>query len=63
MERKGRIARWIMDLQEFEFTVKHRSETLVLGHRLYEVGWPVPFITTFISSVLPPGPHALLGGQ
>ena len=25
MEPKGRIARWIMDLQEFEFTVKHRS--------------------------------------
>ena len=25
MEPKGRIARWIMDLQEFEFTIKHRS--------------------------------------
>ena len=24
MEPKGRIARWIMDLQEFDFTVKHR---------------------------------------
>ena len=25
MGPKGRIARWIMDLQEFDFTVKHRS--------------------------------------
>jgi len=25
MEPKGRIARWIMGLQEFEFTIKHRS--------------------------------------
>eukprot|EP00794_Sanderia_malayensis_P015652 gene15652-biopygen13346 len=24
MEPKGRVARWIMDLQEFQFTVKHR---------------------------------------
>ena len=26
-----------------------------------EVGWPVPFIATFISPVLPPGTHLLLG--
>ena len=25
LEPKGRIARWIMDLQEFSFTVKHRA--------------------------------------
>ena len=25
------------------------------------VGWPVPFLTAFISLVLPPGTHLLLG--
>ena len=25
MEPKGRIARWLMDLQEFDFEVKHRA--------------------------------------
>ena len=29
----------------------------------YEIGWPVPFLTTFISSVLPPGTHLLLGEE
>ena len=28
-----------------------------------EVGWPVPFLAAFISSVLPPGAHLLLGEQ
>ena len=28
-----------------------------------EVGWPVPFIAAFISPVLPPGTHLLLGEQ
>ena len=39
------------------------ERTLVLGHRLFEVGWPVPFLAAFISPVFPPGPHLLLGGQ
>ena len=38
-------------------------ETLVLSHQFCEVGWPVPFLTTFISPVFPPGTHLLLGGQ
>ena len=29
----------------------------------YEVGRPVPFLAAFISPVLPPGTHSLLGGQ
>ena len=29
----------------------------------FEVGWPVPFLATFISPVFPLGPHSLLGGQ
>ena len=28
-----------------------------------EVGWPVPFLAAFISPVLPPGAHLLLGEQ
>ena len=28
-----------------------------------EIGWPVPFLATFISPVLPPGTHSLLGEQ
>ena len=28
-----------------------------------EVGWPVPFPAAFISPVLPPGTHLLLGEQ
>ena len=28
-----------------------------------EVGWPVPFLAIFISPVLPPGTHLLLGEQ
>ena len=28
-----------------------------------EVGWPVPFLGTLISPVLPPGTHLLLGEQ
>ena len=28
-----------------------------------EVGWPVPFLAAFISPVLPPGTHLLLGEQ
>ena len=28
-----------------------------------EVGWPVPFLAAFISLVLPPGAHLLLGEQ
>ena len=39
------------------------ERTLVLSHRLFEVGWPVPFLAAFISPVFPPGPHSLLGGQ
>ena len=38
-------------------------ETLVLSHRLCEVGWPAPFLAAFISPVFPPGTHLLLGGQ
>ena len=38
-------------------------ETLVLSHRLCEVGWPVPYLAAFISPVFPPGTHLLLGGQ
>ena len=39
------------------------ERTLVLSHRLFEVGWPVPFLAAFISPVFPPGPHWLRGGQ
>ena len=39
------------------------EKTLVLGHRLCEVGWPVTFLAAFISPMFPPGPHSLLGGQ
>ena len=39
------------------------ERTLVLSHRPFEVGWPVPFLAAFISPVFPPGPHSLLGGQ
>ena len=39
------------------------ERTLILGHRLFEVGWPVPFLAAFVAPVLPPGPHSLLGGQ
>ena len=39
------------------------ERTLVLSHRLFEVGWPVPFLAAFISPVFPSGPHSLLGGQ
>ena len=28
---------------------------------VYEVGWPFPFLAAFISPVLPPGTHLLLG--
>ena len=28
-----------------------------------EVGWSAPFLTAFISPVLPPGTHLLLGEQ
>ena len=28
-----------------------------------EVGWPVPFLAAYISPVLPPGTHLLLGEQ
>ena len=28
-----------------------------------EVGWPFPFLAAFISSVLPPSTHLLLGEQ
>ena len=30
---------------------------------VYEVGWPAPFLAAFISPVLPPGAHLLLGEQ
>ena len=36
---------------------------LVLGHRICEVRWPVPFLAAFISRVFTPGPHSLLSGQ
>ena len=39
------------------------ERTLVLGHGLFEEGWPVPFLAASISSVFPPGLHTLLGGQ
>ena len=39
------------------------ERTLVLSHRLCEVGWPVPFLAAFISPVFPSGTHLLLGGQ
>ena len=39
------------------------AKTLVLGHRICEVGWPVPFLAAFISPGSRPGPHSLLGGQ
>ena len=39
------------------------ERTLVLSHRLFELGWPVPFLAAFTSPVFPPGPHLLLGGQ
>ena len=38
-------------------------EKLVLSHRIFEVGWSVPFLIAFISPVFPPSPHLLLGGQ
>ena len=33
------------------------------GPSAFEVGWPVPFLATFISPVLPPGAHSLLDRQ
>ena len=33
------------------------------GPSACEVGWPVPFLAAFISPVLPPGTHLLLGEQ
>ena len=33
------------------------------GPSACEVGWPVPFFAAFISPVLPPGTHLLLGEQ
>ena len=38
------------------------ERTVVLGHRLCDVGWSVPFLATVILPVSPPGPHSLLGG-
>ena len=38
------------------------ERTLALSYRLCEVGWPVPFLTAFISPVFPPGPYSLLDG-
>ena len=32
------------------------ERTLVLGHRLCEAGWPVPFLAAFILPVFPPVP-------
>ena len=39
------------------------ERTDILGHRLCEVGWPVPFLAVFISPLFPLGPHSLLGEQ
>ena len=39
------------------------ERTLVLSDRLFEAGWPVPFLAAFISPVFPPGTHLLLGGS
>ena len=39
------------------------ERTLVLGHWLCKVGWPVPFLAALISTKFPPGPNLLLGGQ
>ena len=33
------------------------------GSSAFEVGWPAPFLAAFISPVLPPGTHLLLGEQ
>ena len=43
--------------------VQLSERTLVLGYWICEVGWPVPFLTAFISPVFSPGPYSLLGGQ
>ena len=39
------------------------SEDAYPGPLACEVKWPVPFLATFISLVLPPGTHSLLGEQ
>ena len=39
------------------------EKTLVLGHRHFEVGWPVPFLAAFAFPVFPPGLHSLFGDQ
>ena len=37
-----------------------RKETRVLGHWIGGVGWPVPFLADFISTVSSLDPHSLL---
>ena len=33
------------------------------GPSAFEIGWPVSSIATFVSPLLPPGTHSLLGEQ
>ena len=42
--------------------VRVREDTYP-GPSAFEVEWPVPFLAAFISPVLSPGTHLLLGGQ
>ena len=53
-------------IQNFDIIFQHSTyingspiydPTFVLGHRLYEVRWPVPYLTAFISPVFLPGSH------
>ena len=38
-------------------------EDTYLEPSVFEVGWSVPFLCAFISPLLPPGTHLLLGEQ
>ena len=57
----------IMIKEVFPYTFVRRGapvrEDTYPGPSACEVGWPVPFLAAFISPVLPPGTHLLLGEQ
>ena len=71
--KEPHVAKKVSRIEEQSFgmikTLKRREPNLLpnsrshWSHRLFEVGWPVPFPTAFISPVFPPDPHSLLGGQ
>ena len=58
---------FVYEVKVFPYTFVRRGvsvrEDTYLEPSACEVGWPVPFLTAFISPVLPPGTHSLLGEQ